>query len=159
MTQQTRRADGYGGGGGSGGAPGSVGPQTYESFLTSPVTIVDANTFYDGPSISLPAGTYLVIAEADTSSANALATPQTIRIYDGTTVHAARMSYNPPGNGGGGCHLSCMARVTLAATTTVKLQVASARGSSDGVILDTAQVNGTADKCTSIVAVRATSAP
>jgi hypothetical protein len=139
-------------------AGSGVPPDCYEAILTTPVTMVNANTFYDGPSLSLPAGTYLIEAEADTSSASALATAHTIRIYDGTTVHAARLSYNPPSNAGGGAHLACKARVTLSGTTTVKLQCASVRGSSDGVILDTAAANGTADKCTRIAALKVTSA-
>ncbi len=137
-------------------ASGGSAPDSAEAVLTSPVTIVNANTFYDGPSLSLAAGSYLIEAEADTSSVAATPTGFTIRIYDGTTVHAARLAYNSDNNANGGAHLSCKARVTLGGTTTVKLQVASARGSSDGVILDTAQANGTADKCTRINATTIT---
>jgi hypothetical protein len=136
-------------------AGGSAPPDQYEAFLTSPVTMVNAATFYDGPSLSLPVGSYQVTVEAECSNAHASNTYQTIRIYDGTTVWKARGSWSSGGAGGVQC-LQATARVTLAGTTTVKLQVADLRASSNGVILDTATNSGTTDKCTSITAVKVT---
>jgi hypothetical protein len=137
------------------GAASATPPDQYEAFLTSPVTITSAATFVDGPSLSLPVGSWHVTVEAECSNAHASNTYQTIRIYDGTTVWKARGSWSSGGAGGVQC-LQATARVTLAGTTTVKLQVADLRGSSNGVILDTAANSGTTDKCTSITAIKIT---
>jgi hypothetical protein len=133
-------------------------PDAYQAFLTSPVTMTNADTFYDGPTLSLPAGDWMIFATADCSSAHASATFHTTQIYDstGAVVLAATGAYNTAG-AGGSSHCSAMARVTLGTTSTIKLRCASVRGSSDSVILDLATANGTADKCTVLHAIKVTS--
>src|ERR1051326_8886897 len=55
-----------------------------ENFVTGDVTMTSANTFYDGPSISLAAGTYLLAAvlSLDSTTAHWF----NAKIWDGTTL-------------------------------------------------------------------------
>ena len=131
-------------------------PDGYENVLTAPVTIVNANTFYVACSLSLPAGDWYLHGEGDVSTVIGSGF-LTIQLYDSTaaTVLRARGAYGS-GGAGGSASLSVQDRVTLSETSTIQLRFASIRGSSDSVILDTAAANGTADKCTSLVAIKVT---
>jgi hypothetical protein len=136
-----------GGGGGS--------PNCKEAFLTGNVTIVNANTAYDGPSLSLEAGDWLVMITMSFSSANTSQTHLVAQIYDGSAVVADASGYHG-GGAGGGATFSCSARITLGSTTTVYARGVSIRGSSDSAILATALANGATNKATSIRAVQVT---
>jgi hypothetical protein len=134
---------GTGGGGG-----GSI--TVSENFLTSPVTIAATNTFYDGPSLSLAAGTYLLdaIVTIDVQTANHL----TVKIWDGTTLRSATPE-TFHGTNGGQVALACHGYVVLGATTTVKVSVAANNGTNN-VIDNTGATNSTTNKASYLRATK-----
>lgn len=135
---------------------GGSAPNCYQDILTAPVTIVNANTFYSGPSITPAAGVYLVTFEVDISQAHAAGTNHTAQIIHNSVVQKARNTFVGAG-GGNASSLSVTVRMTADGSNAITGQAAANRGSSDSVILDTANVNGTTDKCTSITALLVTS--
>lgn len=131
-------------------------PDCYQTFLTSDVAIPNANTVQDVLSLSLPAGDFLLYGNAEITSAHANQTQLTIALHDGSGIVANAQVLQQAGVGGVSQHASCNARITLAGTTTVKLQAFSVRGSSDSTVKDAATSNGTADKGTSLIALKVT---
>lgn len=141
------------------GAGGSASPPNcYIAELTTDVAIPSANTAQDILSLSLPAGDYAVFAGAEITSANTNQTQLTIGIHNGTSIVANAQVVQQSGVGGISQHAECFARITLAGTTTVKLQAYDVRGSSDGTVKDVATSNGTADKGTKLMAIEVTAA-
>jgi hypothetical protein len=131
-------------------------PNCYENFLTATTTVVNADTFYDGPSLTPAAGTYLVIASLVMTSSFNGATGCTMRIFDGTSAYANGQDYVSSQNAV--ITITRMARVTVTGSETIKAQGSSVRGSSVVSILDTTTLTGaTADKASSITAMRITS--
>ena len=55
---------------------------TYTAVLSSSVSLTTSQTYYDGPSVSVPAGTFLIIATASVNDNNAAVD---CKIWDGTT--------------------------------------------------------------------------
>jgi hypothetical protein len=93
--------------------------------LTSIVDLSVTNTFFDGPSLSLAAGTYYLsgtITVADTSGG----APFIAKLWDGTTVCASTAYQTNATNAIGSITLSCF--VTLASTSTMKISVKDALG-------------------------------
>lgn len=93
---------------------------TSEAFLAADVTMTNANQWYDGPSVSLVAGTWLVMANVAISGV--AANSAQARLWDGTTDYAT----------GGGDHgvgypgtIAVAAIITLGSTTTIKVSCAS----------------------------------
>jgi hypothetical protein len=122
-----------------------------ENFLTAPVTIVNANTFYDGPSLSLAAGTYVLTGEVHCTATSARWF--TAKLWDGTTqIGGAPAHYSS--TAGGGITIPVFGYVVLGSTTTVKISVASDAGASGGTIQDTAPSNGVTDKASHLVAMK-----
>lgn len=122
-----------------------------ESFLTSPVTISLADTFYDGPSQSLAAGTYLIWGSV--LSITAQATHIEAKLWDGSNVFHTTEQYFL--TTGATVELNTFAYVVLSTTTTVKVSVAHDNNTSGThSILDSAQVNGDADKASKIMWLR-----
>lgn len=92
-----------------------------ENFITGDTTMTNANTFYDGPSLSLAAGTYLLdsVITLDSTTAHWF----TAKIWDGSTLMSASPSeYNS--TNGGGIALAIHGYVVLGSTTTVKVSAA-----------------------------------
>lgn len=113
-----------------------------ENFLTSAVTIAATNTFYDGPSLSLAAGTYLLDAcvtiDVQTSA------HFTAKIWDGSTL----MSPTPEhfhATSGGQLTMTIPGYVVLGSTTTVKVSVAANNGTNNAID-NTGVTNATANK-------------
>ncbi len=85
-------------------------------------------TYYDGPSQSCGAGTWLFVWRMSFRAVSALATDYAAKLWDGSTV------YDETSNGFGvnpsasiGILVSGFAVVTLGSTTTVKVSCASVR--------------------------------
>lgn len=127
-------------------------PSASENILTTAVTMTLAATWYDGPSLSLAAGNWLVWGKAIIQVASASATGILSRIYDGTTVWDAS-EFNVLGNAG---QIWTMpvgpVKITLAGTTTVKLQCHD-QARTNSVILDTGSTGMPTDKGTILCAM------
>lgn len=89
------------------------------AVLADNVTLTDADTWYDGPSLSLVAGTWLLTGAALLGTSGTQARYQA-RLTDGSTTYAAGEGTPFTTNGVISVHLSRV--VTLTATTTVKIQ-------------------------------------
>lgn len=130
---------------------GGAGATVSENFITGNVSVVSANTFYDGPSLSLAAGTYHLVAKVrqSTGSAN---TWCVAKLWDGTNIFDASEFYVET-SGGGNMH-SLVGTVVLGSTTTVKVSCADNSGS--GTIKATPDTNNTGltNKASHLVALK-----
>lgn len=124
-----------------------------EGSLAADVQMPSSNTWYNGPSVSLDAGTWLVTAHI-TQQRNAT-TAETIyaRISDGTNHWASQQAYHPSASGSG-CNLSMTAVFTLAATTTVRAQVATSAGSTNSLIKAAMSANSAGANASQITAIK-----
>lgn len=137
-------------------ASAAAAPNCYENFLTSAVTMVNADTWYAGPAVTPAAGTYLVVASLVLTSSFNGSTGMITRIHDGTTAYANGQDYVAAQ--GQVITITRFARVTVTGSETITASASCARGSSVGSILDTVTLTGsTADKASSIVATKITS--
>jgi hypothetical protein len=123
-----------------------------ENFLTAPVTIVNANTFYDGPSLSLLAGTYVLMGSLvfTTSAGGAWFTA---KLWDGAS-DVLHVPENRTSDATGVETIAVMGYVVVGSTTTYKISGAANVGSSQSTILDTANHNGTTDKASKLIAIK-----
>ena len=117
-------------GGGGGGALTSS-----TAYLSADVSMASANTFYDGPSLSLAAGTWLLLGSVETTTSGWV----TAKLWDGTTVASAVTGYQQ--TSGGGIAFQIAAIVAPSATTTYKISAASQRTA--GTMNATPANNGT----------------
>ncbi len=130
---------------------GSI-PQS--NYLAADVTIAAVLTLYDGPSISLGAGTWLVMGALDyTGPVDWFVA----RMWDGTTVYESHATYMSTATAGESIVFPGTL-VVLAATTTVKLSAGSV-SNTGGLIKATAPnygpfATGTTGKVSNITAIR-----
>ena len=115
---------------------------TVDSVLGADVTMVSATTFYDGPSGSFAAGTWLVLAQ--TMVKVTVTTSQTYawqgKLWDGTNIYSESFENSRAAGNmqNWAFHLNTMvAVVTLGGTTTLKTSVQCNRGSSASAIART----------------------
>ena len=121
------------------------------AFLASDVSMASANTWYNGPSVSLAAGTWLVMASATVGRTATTAGHYNVRISDGLTHYASVQQYHAS-VANNWAALSCNAIITLASTTTILLQAA---GSIKLAVLKaTTPNNGSGANATGIGAVK-----
>lgn len=124
-----------------------------EADLSADVSLAVSNTWYDGPSLSLGAGTWLVNAHlTHVRTANTAATVY-VRLTDGATHHASQQMYHPSASGAGAA-LSLTALVTLAAPATLVLQCATSAGAAASAMRAALIANGSGSNATKITAVR-----
>jgi len=102
---------------------GGSGVTESEAFLSGNVTIT-SNTYADGPSLSLAAGTYLLDTQLSIVATGAGWT--TVKLMSGTTPLTATESYNNFGGAMLTYHLS--GYTVLGSTTTVKVQATTDTG-------------------------------
>jgi hypothetical protein len=136
---------GYGvtGGGATGTVSAAVSLTSASNFITADVPMTTANTLYDGPSVSLGAGTWFITSTITVVQANA--TIVECQIWNGTTIAAtSNVSY--------GGTLTISGIVAPASTTTYKT---SCMGQATGQTMkaQTALNSGT-NKASGIVALR-----
>lgn len=113
--------------------------------------MASANTWYNGPSVSLAAGTWLVMASATVGRTTTTAGNYNIRISDGLTHYASVQQYHAS-VANNWAALSCNAIITLASTTTILLQAAGSI--TLDVLKATTPNNGSGANATGIVAVK-----
>jgi hypothetical protein len=123
---------------------------TASASLGADVPLGSANTWYDGPSVSLAAGTWLLLAHI-TVHDTAAAARFTARLWDGSSVaasaEATTVGASLPGT------LALAAVVTPGGTTTYTGTVANATDGS-GVLLAACPDNGAGNTASSLCAVR-----
>lgn len=117
--------------------------------LAADVTMTSADTFYDGPSLSLVAATWLIMYSVHVLNGQVTGQDHTTKLWDGSTVWASTCISH---NGSGDAQHSGTAIITLGSTTTVKVSVASKGAAS--TILKAAANNGAGDNASTLVAVR-----
>jgi len=97
------------------------------AYLTGDVTMTNANTFYDGPALTLVAGTWLLLAVVQIVNNGATVDNYTGKIWDGTTPYgAAYTSLSAATNTDGDIVIAAVA--VLASGATLKASVASTSG-------------------------------
>lgn len=126
---------------------------TASAALSADVNLSSSNQWYDGPGISLVAGTWLVAATI--TQVRTATTAETIygRITTGTTHFASTQMYHPSANGGG-ASLCLNALITLVATTSVKCQCATSAGNSNSRMRAATTSNGSGNNATMITALK-----
>lgn len=124
-----------------------------EVVLTADVQLLVSNTFYDGPSITLDAGTWLIEGKAQYLKTTTTASQVTARLHDGTdTLDDAQEYHASVANSALSFRLVRIK--TFAAPVTVKLQMATTVGVATALMKATAPNNGSANNATRISAVR-----
>jgi hypothetical protein len=121
------------------------------AFLASDVSMASANTWYNGPSVSLAAGTWLVMASATVGRTTTTAGHYNLRISTGLTHYASVQQYHAS-VANNWAALSCNAIITLASTTTIYAQAAGSL--TNDVLKATTPNNGSGATATGIVAVK-----
>jgi hypothetical protein len=121
------------------------------AFLATDVAMTNANTWYNGPSVSLAAGTWLVMASATVGRTATTAGHYNLRISDGLTHYASVQQYHAS-VANNWAALSCNAIITLASTTTIYAQAAGSL--TNDVLKATTPNNGSGANATGIVAVK-----
>ena len=121
------------------------------AFASADVAMTNANQWYDGPSLSLTAGTWLLFASANVGRTATTAGNYDLRISTGTTHYASVQQYHAS-VANNWAALSCNGVAVLAATTTIKIQVA---GTIAGDVLKAATPNNASgNNATGLIALR-----
>jgi hypothetical protein len=128
-------------------ASGSLTSQS--SDLGSTVTMTNANTYYDGPSITLAAGTWLIIGQVTIEDPSSTGGRNTAKLWNGTTVSSSLESTAPTG---GTTAMTVSGIVAPTGSTTYKVSVASSQNSH--TIRSTAPTNSAGANASHISAVK-----
>ena len=92
-----------------------------ENDVSGDVTMTTAGTFYDGPTVTLTAGTWYLVGAVHVSDASANA-DYTAKLWDGTTVES---SGQVRCNTGQGASIALGGIVTVTTSTAWKISVTS----------------------------------
>jgi len=131
-------------------ATGSSSSLTSQSSdLGSNVTMTNANTYYDGPSITLAAGTWLIIAQVTIEDGASTGGRNTAKLWDGTTVSSSLESTAPTG---GTTSMTVSGVVAPTGSTAYKVSVASSQNLHS--IRATAPTNSAGTNASHITAVK-----
>jgi len=135
----------------SGGGGGSI--THAEASLSTDVQMPTSGTWYDGPSLSLAAGTWLVNTHTTFARTATTALTYFNRITDGTTHHSSGSQYmasvaNHTAN------ISLTAVITLASTTTIKIQSTTNSGATSALMKAALLANGSGNNATQITAIK-----
>jgi hypothetical protein len=135
----------------TGGGGGSL--TSAEASLSSDVQMPTSNTWYDGPSVSLAAGTWLINTHTTLARTATTALTYFNRLTDGTNHHASSSQYQASvANHTVSIGLSAV--ITLASTTTIKIQSASNAGATSVLMKAALLANGSGNNATQITAVK-----
>lgn len=118
-----------------------------EAALGGNVTMTNANQYYDGPSVGLTAGTWLLVGTVTLTGPD----NTTAKLWDGTTVEASAETVIDGAISQEGS-LSLSGIVVLGSTTTMKISVAGDRAG--GTILAAAPDNGAGNNASHLRAVK-----
>ncbi len=119
-----------------------------QASLSGDVTTTTANTYYDGPSVTLGAGTWLVMAYlSHTHPSGGTAHG---KLWDGTTVAAS--SEKSYGSAGSSENMQTMAVIVLSGSATIKMSMA--HNINGGAIRAAGTTNTSGNSASRIVAVQ-----
>lgn len=126
-----------------------VGFTTSTIYLSADVSMASANTFYDGPALSLAAGTWLLLGQVCINSALASGAI-TAKLWDGTTVTSSAIDdYNVNGD----MTIPLSGIVTPSTTTTYKIS-AAANAVSSTAIKAAARLNAAGNTASYLLALK-----
>ena len=121
--------------------------------LSGDVELASPNTFFDGPSVTLAAGTWLVSAQATYQRTTTSSAQVTARISDGTNHFASQNAYHFS-TSGMTLGFAMTAIATLTASTDIKLQLAMSVGGGGSFIKAAVPNNASGANATQITAIR-----
>jgi hypothetical protein len=124
-----------------------------EGALGSDVQLAANNTWYDGPTVSLAAGTWLVVCHLTQVRTSNTAETIYARISDGTNHHASTQFYHAATTSWSGT-ASMTAIITLGGTTTIKGQMASSAGATSTLMKAALVANGAGNNASQITAIK-----
>jgi hypothetical protein len=102
--------------------PEFTGLVTAQSFIAADVTLTTLNQFYTVTTLSLTAGTWLVMGQCQFYSATAGATSYTMRVITTAGATVAESSSMHPSQAGGVANANIAALLTLTSSTTLTMQ-------------------------------------
>lgn len=123
-----------------------------EAFLGADVTMTTVNTYYDGPTISLGVGTWLILASMEFTD-TASAAHMTAKLWNGTTVLTSGQTIVVAASYGALMTLTGL-RVIASGTEAWKMSGANGTNSTSGRIKAAALLNGAGNNATSIRAIQ-----
>lgn len=124
-----------------------------EASLAADVQLPVSGTWYDGPGVSLAAGTWLVTAHVTLWRTATTATTWFSRITDGTNHHASSQAYTAS-VAGTGVNIAMTATLTLTGTTTIKIQSTTSAGATACRMKAATTANGSGNNATQITAIK-----
>jgi len=130
--------------------PSSSSITSQTANLGSNVTITNANTFYDGVTISLAAGTWLLIGTMYVDDASSTGGTVTAKLWDGTTVTSSGEVY--PVTSGAQIFITLSGIVSPTTTTTYKMSAATSQNIH--IIKAAAVQNGAGNNANQINAIK-----
>lgn len=99
-----------------------------EGILGAPVTMTNANQFYDGPTITPAAGKYMFLGRVLCTNNSSLADNLAAKLWDGTTVIDENFLDIGPSEGAGAQYfVTLMGTFTASGSTAIKVSCAFAR--------------------------------
>jgi hypothetical protein len=99
-----------------------------QAALSADVSIVNANEFYDGPSLSVGPGTWLITSHLTVGRTSTTLIHYTAKLWDGGSNVWASSEQTHPSMNPHFINVALTALVTLAATSTIKASVAATTG-------------------------------
>ena len=124
-----------------------------QASLATDVQMPTSNTWYDGPSLSLGAGTWLINTHTTLARTATTALTYFNRVTTGT-VHYASSSQYQASVANHTVSIGLSAVITLASTTTIKIQSTSNAGATSVLMKAATLANGSGNNATQITAVK-----
>lgn len=135
-------------------APPSGGSITnYSNALAADVQMATTNTWYQGASITLPAGTFLVVGFVTIQRNAAVAAQYEARMNSNAATYASTQCYQPA-NSGHTVSMTVAAIVTLASGDNVVIAALSSVGATTCLLKAAAPQAGVGNNATQMVAIR-----
>jgi hypothetical protein len=121
------------------------------NFAATDVALASANTYYNCASVSLTAGTWLLMGTGTLGRTTTTAGNYNLRISTGTTHYASTQQYHAS-VANNFASLSCNAIITVATTTTIYLQAAGTL--TNDIVKATTPNNASAATATGLIGIR-----
>jgi hypothetical protein len=128
--------------------------QQLTAALAADVQMPTSNVWVDGPSLTLDAGTWLLTAQVTcVRNATTLLTYYA-RLSDGLVTHFASTQQSHPSQNPHSVSMVLTSLVTLALSTTVKIQATTSAGSANNLMKAALAANGSGNNATRLVALK-----
>jgi hypothetical protein len=121
--------------------------------LGSDVSMPSSGTWYNGPSIEITAGTWIINANVTMIRTVTTVTQWVARLFDGTNGIASGQVYGPS-VANHAVQIALTARITVTGTTTITLQGTTNAGNAACLIKAATAVSGSGNHATAITAIR-----